>query len=280
MQKIKNRLIDVFTDTQKFYTSNEDLVKAISTSKSSTKFYASDEYPELPDVNEDNIASVAITNSRTFGAAARLCIDNPDKKIGVLNFASATEPCSGLKKGRIAQEESLCRCSTLYPILNQHYLWQKYYNANRGSRNPLYTDACIYSPDITICKTDEEFPKRLLPENWCNVDVITCSAPNLRRNFSDGDVRNNDFSISAEQLLEIHIKRGRHILTIACANGVDIIVLGAFGCGGFANNPRVVASAYQQLVEEFRSRFVKIEFAIYCRGRESLNYKAFKEIIK
>lgn len=280
MQKIKNRLMDVFTDTQKFYTSNEDLVKAISTSKSSTKFYASDDYPELPDVNIDNVASVAITKSRTFEAAMRLSVENPMKKIAVLNFASAIQPGGGVKNGSSAQEESLCRCSTLYPILNQHYLWQKYYNVNRGRRNPVYTDACIYSPNIIICKTDEDFPTRLVSEKWCTVDVVTCSAPNLRWSFRNGDIQHADLSVSDEQLLEIHIKRGRHILTIACANGADIIVLGAFGCGAFANNPRIVASAYQQLVEEFRNRFFQIEFAIYFREHEAVNYEVFKDIIK
>lgn len=65
----------------------------------------------------------AVTKSKTFEAAMRLRKERPDAKIAVLNFASATNPGGGVKSGSSAQEESLCRCSTLYPTLNQRKLW-------------------------------------------------------------------------------------------------------------------------------------------------------------
>ena len=35
------------------------------------------------------------------------------------------------------------------------------------------------------------------------------------------------------------------MFTVAASKGTDILVLGAFGCGAFQNNPEVVARAYK-----------------------------------
>lgn len=110
----------------------------------------------------------------------RLSDTYPGRKIAVLNFASATKPGGGVINGSSAQEESLCRCSTLYPTLDRRFLWQSYYDVNRAAGDVLHTDACIYSPGIVICKTDENFPERMPQEDWVTVDVISCAAPNLR----------------------------------------------------------------------------------------------------
>lgn len=110
----------------------------------------------------------------------RLAKKYPGKRITVLNFASATNPGGGVAHGSSAQEESLCRCSTLYPTLDRRFLWQEYYNVNRASANVMHTDACIYSPGVVICKTDADFPERMPHAYWISVDVISCAAPNLR----------------------------------------------------------------------------------------------------
>jgi uncharacterized protein (TIGR02452 family) len=86
----------------------------------------------------------------------------------------------------------------------------------------------------------------------------------------------NAASISKQDLLQLHIRRAKHILHIAAANGVDILILGAFGCGAFMNDPNIVAKAYTIALENYRDYFEKIEFAIYCRDGEMENYKAFK----
>ena len=207
--------------------------------------------------------------------------EHKDWRIAVLNFASATTPGGGVTKGSSAQEESLCRCSTLYPALTSNALWDAYYSVNRAARNPLYTDALIYSPGVTICKTDDQFPERLEQSDWVEVDVITCAAPNLRQR--PGNQYNLDQSapvvVSPEELLALHKNRARHILTVAASKGVDAIVLGAFGCGAFQNDPTVVAEAYKDVLEEMKGYFSLIEFAIYCRPRETANYDAFSRIL-
>ena len=58
---------------------------------------------------------------------------------------------------------------------------------------------------------------------------------------------------------------------------MDAIILGAFGCGAFANDPKVVAEAFRNAVLDYRQYFRSIEFAVYFRSNETENYDAFKE---
>jgi uncharacterized protein (TIGR02452 family) len=78
------------------------------------------------------------------------------------------------------------------------------------------------------------------------------------------------------ELFGYHIKRAIHMLTCAAAQKADILVLGAFGCGAFENDPNVVARAYRIALEEFPRVFERIEFAIYCPAGKSENYEAFE----
>ena len=65
------------------------------------------------------------------------------------------------------------------------------------------------------------------------------------------------------------------MLSVAAVHRADILVLGAFGCGAFQNNPRIVAQAYKNILPEFDGQFSKIEFAVYCSPREPKTLKHF-----
>jgi len=270
------RLIDIFEDTQQFYTQNSQLANAVRVVKAGTKLYKPDDYPEIPYQSESGCA-VTVSKHKTFEAAMEIHRSNPDWKIAVLNFASATNPGGGVKTGSSAQEESLCRCSTLYPALAQGWLWNQYYQKNRDAHDNLHTDACIYSPGVVICKTDDAWPERMEEKDWVTVDVISCAAPNLRKR--PGNYYNPEYGsvseISAEKLYALHKKRAEHILHIAAANHADALILGAFGCGAFANDPYVVARAYKDALASYTQYFRMIEFAVYCRQDETRNYDAF-----
>ncbi len=148
----------------------------------------------------------------------------------------------------------------------------------RASGDPLHTDACIWSPGIVICKTDDPIPERLPQENWAKVDVISCAAPNLREHT--GNIHNPEMTrpvkLTNEEQYEIHLRRAKHILHICAANQADALILGAFGCGAFANDPWAVARAYRDALKEYRQYFAYIEFAVYCRDYETVNYDAFR----
>jgi uncharacterized protein (TIGR02452 family) len=139
----------------------------------------------------------------------------------------------------------------------------------------LHNDDIIYTPDVAIIKNDDY---DLLREPLF-IDVITCAAPNLReKNVSNyNQEREPAPDISPEELKALHVARARQILNAAVQNFVDVLVLGAFGCGAFRNDPEVVAAAYKEVLPEYRKYFKAIEFAVYCRGKDTENYEAFKK---
>lgn len=116
-------------------------------------------------------------------------------------------------------------------------------------------------------------------QEWVSVDVITVAAPDLRTksNIHAVIIGNGTYMNDAE-LFGYHVKRAIHIMTCAAAKGADTLVLGAFGCGAFQNNPEVVARAYKVALDEFPNVFRRIEFAVYCSPRDDTNYQVFNRI--
>ncbi len=272
---------EIFDDTMRLCRDNKRLAESVKSSINRTIIYPANNDPFIKDGRKGNNSEITVTMERSFEASARLHSESPECRIAVLNFASATNPGGGVTKGSSAQEESLCRCSTLYPCLNTGELFGKFYKMHRDGKNLRYTDTCIYTPDITVIKSDINFPKLLPEEKWFNVDVITCAAPNLRRKpynaMNPGNAE--PIQISDKELLEIHKKRGMHILNITAFNRADIIILGAFGCGAFRNNPSVVARAYKEILPEYSPYFKKIVFAVYCTPYNLSNYNVFKNML-
>ena len=81
-----------------------------------------------------------------------------------------------------------------------------------------------------------------------------------------------------KNLFGFHVRRAIHLLTVAASKKADTLVLGAFGCGAFQNNPKIVARAYKAALQEFEGVFRKIEFAVYCSSRDTEKYTVFAEI--
>ena len=282
MRKSKRAVnIEIFEDTRKWYETNPELKKLVKHARENTRVFKADEYPEYMQQTQYEETVIRVTQNRSFEAAIKLHKQYTDDVIAIHNFASATNPGGGVTRGSSAQEECLCRCSTLYPILNDSILWGEYYGLHRKNRDARYTDTCIYTKDVMIIKTDEDVPQRLSEDEWIKVDVITCPAPNLRERPSNvmNPYAGDRVIVSDEELKKIHKKRARHMLSIAAAKQADILVLGAFGCGAFANDPKVVATAYKEILSEFSGVFKLIEFAIYTSPKDKRNYEVFKEIL-
>ena len=278
----RDNLIEIFQDTEKWCKENKTLASAIQRSRAQTKVYPAGSAPEFSTSADETKTEITVTDNRTFAAAMGLVQENPGKKVVVHNFASATKPGGGVTNGSNAQEECLCRCSTLYPVLNSKQLWDSFYQFHRNRRDARYTDTCIYSPGILIIKSDTNAPQRLPEEKWCQVDVITCAAPNLRPRPNNAMNPGNDAAVRVtdKELLELHKKRAWHMFCAAAANGADILVLGAFGCGVFQNNPEVVARAYKETIAEFPVKFEKIEFAVYCTPSDTRNFEVFRRVLR
>ncbi|MCR5795044.1 MAG: TIGR02452 family protein [Solobacterium sp.] len=264
----RNRLTEIFRDTQMYIQQNDTLKDAVYASKQNTYYYSAEDYPELKKepVREGKIS---LLGTRTFETAVKLSKEFPGSRITALNFASAVRPGGGVETGAEAQEECLCRCSTLFPLLKRDTLYRVYYDVNRKRNDFRYTDALIYTPDVVICKTDEDEPVRVPESEFVKCSVITCAAPKLR-NVPAG-------RCSSEELFRIHVKRAEHILHTAAHHDTDILILGAFGCGAFRNDPAVVAAAYHEALRKYRGYFRQIVFAVFTREYETANYLAFKK---
>jgi uncharacterized protein (TIGR02452 family) len=229
-------------------------------------------------------AQLVLSGQKSFEAAQKYRC-NPqfaDSKICVLNFASAMNPGGGVKHGSSAQEESLCRCSTLYFCLDEASLWQQFYLPHRNGLSSLHNDDLIYTPNVTVFKDDSPKNKLLDEKDWYHVDVISCAAPNLHRYF--GQLlkelgAEEEPAISPKHLFQIHTKRLGRILDVAVQQQVDVMILGAFGCGAFMNDPAVVSKAMVQVAREYAHCFKVIEFPVFCRPREKENYVAFQQAL-
>ena len=230
-------------------------------------------------------AQLVLSNQKSFEAARKYRC-NPqfaESKICVLNFASAMTPGGGVKHGSSAQEESLCRCSTLYFCLDEDILWQQFYLPHRNGLSSLHNDDLVYTPHVTVFKDDSPKNRLLDEKDWYQVDVISCAAPNLRSYFGHllEDLGTEEKpAISCEHLFQIHTKRLSRILDVAVQQQVDVMILGAFGCGAFMNDPEVVSKAMVQVAREYAHCFKVIEFPVFCRPREKENYVAFQQALE
>ena len=272
--------VTVFQDTEKLCKNNKQLAESIRKSIAGQKLILESENMDNPRLDlYAEPAAVLVSKKRTFEAASKY----KGRRVAVHNFASASNPGGGVVKGFSAQEECLCRCSGLYFCLNTPEMWAGFYTPHRNAQDPLHNDDIIYTPEITVFKTDESIPKLMDQDDWYQVNVITCAAPNLRSrpanpyNAGDG---NKAVVISDRDLLALHEKRLRRILDVAVSEGNDTIILGAFGCGAFENNPEVVAKASRNVLKEYLHAFRTIEYAVYCSPRDERNFQVFDRVLK
>lgn len=175
-------------------------------------------------------------------------------KLAALNFASFKHPGGKFLNGSSAQEESLCHASTLYNILLGFK--GSFYNQNRNILNcSLYQDKSIYTPDV-IFDVNGVLAK---------CDIITCAAPNKKSAEKYHNVPEDEINTAL-------ISRIYHVLITAYLEGVDTLILGAFGCGVFGNDPYEVAVIFKTfLALNFKNCFKKVVFAI----PGGTNYEAF-----
>ena len=280
----KEELIEVFEDTKKRYETS--FQKQTNEAIEETEFYNFDggRKISMPVMGYDTHCKILVTNTDTLSAAAKYAShgggdDDPnyDNVVGVLNFASATNPGGGVTKGSSAQEECICRCTNLYPALAQKYCMNEYYLKNRKSGTNLGSNNIIYTPNVLVFK-DKNY-NMLTTDEMFYTDVITCAAPNLRDNpvnAFNADAPSKKLELDDASLYNIHCNRARNIFQVAVDGNVSHIIVGAFGCGAFKNNPYVVAKAWKDTAEAFKPYFNVIEFAIV--GNNS-NYDIFKNII-
>ncbi len=211
------------------------------------------------------LPTIEVTAETTQHAARRLVESESVADLVLLNFASARNAGGGFINGARAQEEDLCRCSGLYQCLISQ---RGYYDANRKQESALYTDHLIYSPNVPWFRTRS----RDDPDILILASVITAPAPNAGVVLS----RESDALPKIEATLR---RRAGLVLAVAAGNGHRSLLLGAWGCGVFRNDPALVADAFGKWLEsdKFAGVFDRAVFAIYDRSKDRATLSAFKQ---
>ncbi|OEJ34674.1 TIGR02452 family protein [Streptomyces subrutilus] len=228
-----------------------DLAAALAEAKAGTRIYGPNwAIPGEGIAGGGEGTAVEVTGESSTAAARRLA--EGDAPVAVLNFASARNPGGGYVRGAKAQEEALCRASALYETLLEA---PEYYEVHRAERSTFYTDRVIHSPGVPVFRDD----RGDLLEAPFRVGFLTSPAPNA------GTIRRQEPERAAE-IPGALVRRAGLVLEVAALHGYRRLVLGAWGCGVFQNDPAVVAEAFRGLLAgRFAGVFERVVFGILDR---------------
>lgn len=231
---------------------------AVQNAVQNTTHYREGEVPALPSF-EPRSTVIEVRNETTFAAAKRL--EAAGLRTLALNFASAKSIGGGWKNGARAQEECLCRGSGLSRCLEANF---DFYQFHRERGGGIYSDWMMLSPDVPVFRGDEP-EEALLDECW-TTSFLTAAAPNRKAIFFD-----------TERILPIFRARIHKVLAIALANNYDAVVLGAWGCGAFGNDPNEIAPLFAEVLNgNFKGAFAQVAFAILDHSKEDAMVGPFK----
>lgn len=238
-----------------------------------TRTYTPQELDQLLDTPPPNPAKAAksgahavieVTLETTQEAAHRLFLDETRGDVAVLNFASAVKAGGGFLRGARAQEEDIARCSALYACLQT----QTEFYAFHRMGSEIYSDRMIYSPRVPFFRVRSE---ELLDEAY-ELTVITAAAPNAGRLLTANANRGPEIEI-------VFRRRTGKLLALAEAKGHRTLVLGAWGCGVFANDPVMASDAFGTWLESsrFQGSFDRVVFAVYDPHPQKPSHTPFAE---
>lgn len=276
MDKLQGYLKAIASDTIAaisrgfYYHGNErvELTRRMNSAVSASRYYPQDEVVahliQMLYVQKDFSRSAEqagfettteVRNETTNEGLYRMTAEGLEH-VFVLNFASAKKPGGGFLNGKQAQEECISRTSTLYPSL---LACNDFYVDNAAYGNELNLDAQIYSPGVLFIKDD--FGNYIQPVEAC---VLTSPAPNLAK--LDLEVPPNE----NEALRVLLRNRIYVILRAAHENGHENLLLGAWGCGVFRNDPVMIADLFEEVLwTQFANCFRRVVFSVYD-NREGL----------
>lgn len=256
--------INVLFDTIDHIKDNSELYKM-------DKVSYVDQNPQKVDLLKDRIGQnkIFIDNKDCLKVAETL------KNPMVLNMASYHTPGGGCFKGSGAQEEDLCRRTTLgYSIFKYSEESSQHFGDQYVSGvYPLGgTSKCIWSEHVTVLKDSRENQYKYL-KNPFEISVLSIPA---YRHTTDG--------YSESEISDWHEKI-RAIFRMSAINSKKNLVLSAFGCGAYKNDPWIIAKIFKDVLgePEFSGLFDEIHFAILDKnildGKETNNYNIFSKIL-
>jgi uncharacterized protein (TIGR02452 family) len=261
-----------------------NIADLVNRSVEATKLYSPEALTGLLEKGAGKIATnrktvISVTNQTTMEALQETIRNskffNPDSPpvlqemtskshTACLNFASAVNPGGGFLTGALAQEECLAAASSLYPSLLK---CKEMYDYNHSRKSYLYSDYMIYSPGVVFFKDDNG----TLLENPYQADILTSPAANI----SAMQQSNPAELVYVEQTMLSRIDK---MLALFAIHNVKNLILGAWGCGVFQNNPHDIARYFVSFLTgngKYAGCFHKIVFAVYDRTQNQENFNAF-----
>lgn len=186
----------------------------------------------------------------------------------VLNFANPVHPGGGARRGARAQEEDLCRKSSLLLSLESRHA-EKYYKYNRKLNSYMGSDAMMFTPEVEIIRDEDG---KLLEETVI-VAVLTCAAPMITQGRE---------GMSEDEYQDMVYNRIMGMLKCSAYFGYRNLVLGAWGCGAFGNDAHVISDLFYRALKEMefnglreKDLFRRIDFAVLDRTDEQYTFKEF-----
>lgn len=215
-------------------------------------------------------ARIVLRNQDTLEAAFDLHQHRrvDEKPVLVLNFANPHRPGGGIRAKPGTQEEHLCVKTTLLCSLETEEAWP-FYQTNLDCGTQAQTDMILYSPNTVVIRN----PDLSLREDPFPIAVMTASAPIASRMEPE----------ELPKLEEILRNRIYGMIRTAAEEGYTRLVLGAWGCGNFGNDPDLVARLFQQILREqdpsaetgLASCFEEIIMAVFDPSIEQIRYQNF-----
>lgn len=238
-----------------------DIGAAIAASVAATREFPPDRSVTLPHgIQGRHVTQIVVQNEPTLAAARRLTANH---RTIALNFASAKNPGGGFLSGSEAQEESLARASSLYACLEDRSM----YPFHRRHGDALYTDYVIYSPAVVVFRDSDG---QLLDTPFA-CSFLTAPAPNAGAVLQQNPKRRDELG----RALQTRINK---VLSVAAGHDYDAIILGAWGCGVFKNDPSDVAKQFHAaLTGDFAGVFRLIHFAVLDHSRDGAVIAPFED---
>ncbi|MCD8018518.1 MAG: TIGR02452 family protein, partial [Clostridiales bacterium] len=186
----------------------------------------------------------------------------------VLNLASATRPGGRTREGASAQEEDLCRRTSLLLSLESEKA-KKYYEYNNARKTRMGSDGILLSPNVEAIK---DISSKVLSDPF-QISVMSCAAPMVRMGLE---------GMSQQEYEKMLYQRIQGMLLVAASQHYRHLVLGAFGCGVYGNDAALVSDLFYRAIQEFTyaglqssQLFDSIDFAVLCRPGKDYNYREF-----
>jgi uncharacterized protein (TIGR02452 family) len=248
-----------------FYRNNSnqkiDISKDLKESIDSSVLYKPEYFDS--EIRKFRVKQLRVVNESCLDTAYDLVVNRKLSSVSMLNFASAYHAGGNFIGGAMAQEEAIAYASTMYPTLTAH---NDFYKDNKDFNNYLFTENMIYSPNVLFFKDKNH----MVLDNYYKVDICTSPACNLSRI--------NSISEKAK-VPQIMDKRINNVLRVMSENNTKNLILGAFGCGVFKNNPITIANIFNKHLtsdDPDAYEFDEVVFSIYGGGK---NYEVFNNIL-